>query len=192
MPLIEIVTEPVIQSAEDAYAYLTELRKMLRYLGICDGNMEEGSMRCDANVSARLKGVTTLGTKVEVKNLNSIRHVRRAIEFEGERLIGLLRKGEAVEQQTRSYDAATGTTFTLRTKEEANDYRYFADPDLPPFIVTDEFLEEVRASLPELPEQLIERFQRDLRLPEYDARVICDDKDAATWFQGTDRSHPQL
>lgn len=140
-------------------------------------------MRCDANVSARLKGVTTLGTKVEVKNLNSIRHVRRAIEFEGDRLIGLLQKGETVQQQTRSFDAAAGTTFTLRTKEEANDYRYFADPDLPPFIVTDKFLEEIRAALPELPEQLIERFQRELRLPEYDARVICEDKDAAAWFQ---------
>ncbi len=183
VPLIEIVTEPVIRSADEAYAYLTELRKILRYLEICDGNMEEGSMRCDANVSARLKGVTTLGTKVEVKNLNSIRHVRRAIEFEGERLIGMLRKGETVQQQTRSFDAASGTTFALRTKEEANDYRYFADPDLPPFIVTDAFREEVRASLPELPEQLIERFQRELRLPEYDARVICEDKDAATWFQ---------
>jgi aspartyl-tRNA(Asn)/glutamyl-tRNA(Gln) amidotransferase subunit B len=184
VPLIEIVTEPVIQSAEEASAYLTELRKMLRYLGICDGNMEEGSMRCDANVSARLKGATSLGTKVEVKNLNSIRHVRRAIEYEGERLIGLLQNWEKVEQQTRSYDAATGTTFMLRAKEEADDYRYFADPDLPPFIVTDEFLAEIRASLPELPEQMIERFQRDLRLPEYDARVICDDKDAATWFEG--------
>jgi aspartyl-tRNA(Asn)/glutamyl-tRNA(Gln) amidotransferase subunit B len=183
VPLIEIVTEPVIRSAEEAYTYLTELRKMLRYLEICDGNMEEGSMRCDANVSARLKGVTTLGTKVEVKNLNSIRHVRRAIEFEGDRLIGLLQKGETVQQQTRSFDAAAGTTFTLRTKEEANDYRYFADPDLPPFIVTDKFLEEIRAALPELPEQLIERFQRELRLPEYDARVICEDKDAAAWFQ---------
>jgi aspartyl-tRNA(Asn)/glutamyl-tRNA(Gln) amidotransferase subunit B len=183
VPLIEIVTEPVIQSGEEAAAYLTELRKLLRYLEICDGNMEEGSMRCDANVSVRLKGVTTLGTKVEVKNLNSIRNVRRAIEFEGERLIGLLAKGEAVQQQTRSYDAATCTTFTLRTKEEANDYRYFADPDLPPFIVTDEFREAVRASLPELPEQLIERFQRELGLREYDARVICDDKEAATWFQ---------
>src|SRR5579863_1429446 len=183
VPLIEIVTEPVIQSADEAYAYLTELRKMLRYLEICDGNMEEGSMRCDANISARRKGATTLGTKVEVKKLNSIRHVRRAIEYEGERLIGLLRKGEVVEQQTRSFDAATGTTFTLRTKEEANDYRYFADPDLPPFIVTDEFREKVRASLPEFPEQLIERFQRDLGLPEYDARVICEDKDAATWFE---------
>lgn len=183
VPLIEIVTEPVLRSGEEASAYLTELRKMLRYLGICDGNMEEGSMRCDANVSVRLKEATALGTKVEVKNLNSIRHVRRAIEFEGERLIGLLEKGETVQQQTRSYDAGTGTTFTLRTKEEANDYRYFADPDLPPFMVTDEFLREIRRSLPELPEQLIERFQRELRLPEYDARVICEDKDAAAWFQ---------
>jgi aspartyl-tRNA(Asn)/glutamyl-tRNA(Gln) amidotransferase subunit B len=183
VPLIEIVTEPDIKSPEEAYAYLTELRKMLRYLQICDGNMEEGSMRCDANVSVRLKGATTLGTKVEVKNLNSIRHVRRAIEFEGERLIGLLEKGETVQQQTRSFDAATGTTFPLRTKEEANDYRYFADPDLPPFAVTDEFLTGIRASLPELPEQLIGRFQRELQLPEYDARVICDDKDAATWYK---------
>jgi aspartyl-tRNA(Asn)/glutamyl-tRNA(Gln) amidotransferase subunit B len=183
VPLIEIVTEPDIRSAEEAYAYLTELRKMLRYLEICDGNMEEGSMRCDANVSVRRRGVTTLGTKVEVKNLNSIRHVRRAIEFEGERLIGLLENGEQVQQQTRSFDAAAGVTFALRTKEEANDYRYFADPDLPPFTVTDEFLEKVRATLPELPEQLIARFQRDLQLPEYDARVICDDKDAATWFR---------
>ena len=183
VPLIEIVTEPDIRSGEEAYIYLTELRKMLRYLEICDGNMEEGSMRCDANVSVRPRGVRTLGTKVEVKNLNSIRNVRRAIEFEGERLIGLLEKGEAIQQQTRSFDAAAGTTFALRTKEEANDYRYFADPDLPPFTVTDEFLEKVRMSLPEMPEQLIERFQRDLRLPEYDARVICDDKDAATWFQ---------
>jgi aspartyl-tRNA(Asn)/glutamyl-tRNA(Gln) amidotransferase subunit B len=183
VPLIEIVTEPDLRSGEEAYAYLTELRKILRYLEICDGNMEEGSMRCDANVSVRPKGVRTLGTKVEVKNLNSIRNVRRAIEFEGERLTGLLERGEAVKQQTRSFDAAAGTTFALRTKEEANDYRYFADPDLPPFAVTDEFLEKVRMSLPEMPEQLIERFQRDLRLPEYDARVICDDKDAATWFQ---------
>jgi aspartyl-tRNA(Asn)/glutamyl-tRNA(Gln) amidotransferase subunit B len=124
-----------------------------------------------------------LGTKVEVKNLNSIRHVRQAIEFEGERLIGLLERGEKVQQQTRSFDAATGSTFPLRTKEEANDYRYFADPDLPPFVVTEEFLDGIRASLPELPEELAARFQRELQLPEYDARVICDDKDAATWYK---------
>ncbi len=183
VPLIEIVTEPDLRSGEEAYSYLTELRKMLRYLEVCDGNMEEGSMRCDANVSVRLKGVTSLGTKVEVKNLNSIRNVRRAIEFEGDRLIGLLEKGESMVQQTRSFDAGTGTTFALRTKEEANDYRYFADPDLPPFTVSDAFLESIRSALPELPEQMIARFQRDLQLPEYDARVICDDKDAAAWFQ---------
>jgi aspartyl-tRNA(Asn)/glutamyl-tRNA(Gln) amidotransferase subunit B len=183
VPLIEIVTEPDIRSGEEAAAYLTELRKMLRYLEICDGNMEEGSMRCDANVSVRLKGEAALGTKVEVKNLNSIRNVRKAIEFEAERLIGLVAKGERVQQQTRSFDAATGSTFALRTKEEANDYRYFADPDLPPFIVTDEFLAGIRASQPELPEAMILRFQRELQLPEYDARVLCDDKDGANYFE---------
>ncbi|HXD78985.1 MAG TPA: Asp-tRNA(Asn)/Glu-tRNA(Gln) amidotransferase subunit GatB [Puia sp.] len=183
VPLIEIVTEPDIRSGEEAYVYLTELRKLLRYLGVCDGNMEEGSMRCDANVSVRKRGVTTLGTKVEVKNLNSIRNVRRAIEFEAERLIGLIGSGEPVIQQTRSYDAAAGTTFPLRTKEEANDYRYFADPDLPPFIVTDAFLEQVRSALPELPEAVVARLRRDFQLPEYDARLIGDDKDSAAYYQ---------
>ena len=183
VPLIEIVTEPDLRSGEEAYSYLTELRKMLRYLEVCDGNMEEGSMRCDANISVRLKGATALGTKVEVKNLNSIRNVRRAIEFEAERMIGLLEKGERIVQQTRSYDAAAGTSFALRTKEEANDYRYFADPDLPPFVVTDALLEKIRASIPELPEELIGRLQRELQLPEYDARVIGDDKDSAVWFE---------
>ena len=183
VPLIEIVTEPDIRSGEEAYAYLTEVRKMLRFLEICDGNMEEGSMRCDANVSVRLKGENALGTKVEVKNLNSIRNVRKAIEFEAERLIGLVANGEPVQQQTRSFDATTGGTFALRTKEEANDYRYFADPDLPPFVVTDDLLAKVRASLPELPEAMSRRFQRELQLTEYDARVLCDDKDAANYFQ---------
>lgn len=183
VPLIEIVTEPEIRSADEAYAYLTELRQLLRYLEICDGNMEEGSMRCDANVSVRLKGETVLGTKVEVKNLNSIRNVRRAIEFEARRLIGLLAAGEPIQQQTRSFDASDGTTFPLRTKEEANDYRYFADPDLPPFQVTDEFLEKVRASVPALPEQLLQRYIRELQLPEYDARVLVSDKDCAAYFE---------
>jgi aspartyl-tRNA(Asn)/glutamyl-tRNA(Gln) amidotransferase subunit B len=182
VPLIEIVTEPDIRGGEEAYAYLTELRKTLRYLDICDGNMEEGSMRCDANVSVRLKGATVLGTKVEVKNLNSIRNVRRAIEFESRRLIGLLAAGETIRQETRSFDAGDGSTFALRTKEEANDYRYFADPDLPPFRVTGEFLEAIRAALPSLPEQLVMRYTRELQLPEYDARVICDDKDSAAYF----------
>jgi len=183
VPLIEIVTEPVIANADEAYAYLTELRKILRYLEICDGNMEEGSMRCDANVSVRLKGETTLGTKVEVKNLNSIRNVRRAIEFEAHRLIGLVAAGKPVQQETRSFNAADGTTFALRSKEEANDYRYFADPDLPPFQVTDEFLEKIRASIPPLPEELVQKYTRELQLPEYDARVIADEKESAAYFE---------
>lgn len=183
VPLIEIVSEPDLRSGEEVYAYLTELRQLLRYLDICDGNMEEGSMRCDANVSVRLRGETALGTKVEVKNLNSIRNVRRAIEFESRRLIGLLATGQPIQQQTRSYDAADGTTFALRTKEEANDYRYFADPDLPPFLVTDEFLEQVKASIPALPEQVVIRYTTELQLPEYDARVICSDKDSAAYFE---------
>ena len=183
VPLIEIVTEPDIRSGDEAYAYLTELRKILRYLDVCDGNMEEGSMRCDANVSVRLKGATALGTKVEVKNLNSIRNVRRAIEFEAKRLIGLVEEGIPIQQQTRSFDATADTTFALRTKEEANDYRYFADPDLPPFEVTDDFLAEIRASLPSLPEQLAGKYQKDLLLPEYDARSICDDKETSAYFE---------
>ncbi|HWK05424.1 MAG TPA: Asp-tRNA(Asn)/Glu-tRNA(Gln) amidotransferase subunit GatB [Puia sp.] len=183
VPLIEIVTEPDLGSADEAYAYLTELRKMLRYLEVCDGNMEEGSMRCDANVSIRKKGVKTLGTKVEVKNLNSIRNVKRAIEYETRRMIELAEQGIAIQQETRSFDATEGTTFSLRSKEEANDYRYFADPDLPPFQVTDVFLEKIRASLPSLPEELIARYTKDLQLPEYDARVICDDKDTSDYFE---------
>jgi aspartyl-tRNA(Asn)/glutamyl-tRNA(Gln) amidotransferase subunit B len=183
VPLIEIVTEPDIRSSEEAFAYLTELRKMLRYLEVCDGNMEEGSMRCDANVSVRLKGETSLGTKVEVKNLNSIRNVRRAIDFEARRLIGLVATQRPVQQETRSFDANNGTTFSLRTKEEANDYRYFADPDLPPFEVSDAFLASIQASIPPMPEELVARYTAELRLSEYDARVICDDKDTVSYFE---------
>jgi aspartyl-tRNA(Asn)/glutamyl-tRNA(Gln) amidotransferase subunit B len=183
VPLIEIVTEPDIRTSEEAYAYLTELRKMLRYLEICDGNMEEGSMRCDANVSVRLKGETILGTKVEVKNLNSIRNVRRAIDFEARRLIELVAKGLPVLQETRSFDANNGTTFSLRSKEEANDYRYFADPDLPPFEVSDAFLAAIKASIPPMPEQLIAKYTAELKLSEYDARGICDDKETVGYFE---------
>ncbi|HEY4336494.1 MAG TPA: Asp-tRNA(Asn)/Glu-tRNA(Gln) amidotransferase subunit GatB [Puia sp.] len=183
VPLIEIVTEPDLRSADEAYAYLTEVRKTLRYLEICDGNMEEGSMRCDANISVRLRGETALGTKVEVKNLNSIRNVKRAIELEARRLIQLLAEGKPIIQETRSFDANDGTTFSLRTKEEANDYRYFADPDLPPFYVTDELLAAIKASLPALPEQLTQKYTRELQLPEYDARSLCDDRDSAAYFE---------
>ena len=153
--LVEIVTEPCISTGDEAYAYLTELRKLLRYLEVCDGNMEEGSMRCDANISVRKKGEQTLGTKVEVKNLNSIRNVKRAIELEAERLVQILTSGGEVTQETRSYDASNNTTFGLRTKEEANDYRYFADPDLVPFEISDETIGNIRELLPALPEQTI-------------------------------------
>jgi aspartyl-tRNA(Asn)/glutamyl-tRNA(Gln) amidotransferase subunit B len=183
VPLVEIVTEPDIRSGDEAYAYLTELRKLLRYLAICDGNMEEGSMRCDANVSVRKKGDTKLGTKVEVKNLNSIRNVKKAIEFEAQRLIGLLENGEVIIQQTRSFDAGNGTTFALRTKEDANDYRYFADPDLTPFRVTEEMLQSIRSQLPALPEERIARYVSQLQLTDYDARVICDEKETADYFE---------
>jgi aspartyl-tRNA(Asn)/glutamyl-tRNA(Gln) amidotransferase subunit B len=183
VPLIEIVTEPDLHSGEEAYAYLTELRKRLRYLEVCDGNMEEGSMRCDANVSVRLKGATQLGTKVEVKNLNSIRNVKKAIEFEAKRLIEIIESGNTVIQQTRSFDANNGTTFELRTKEDANDYRYFADPDLTPFIVKDELLEEIRKNLPELSMQRSLRYVNQLGLNEYDANLLTEEKEIAHFFE---------
>jgi aspartyl-tRNA(Asn)/glutamyl-tRNA(Gln) amidotransferase subunit B len=183
VPLVEIVTEPDLYSADQAHAFLAELRKLVRYLGVCDGNMEEGSLRCDANISLRPRGTLTLGTKVEVKNLNSIRNVRKAIEYEVARMAQLLDRGEPVRQQTRSFDAQTDTTFSLRSKEEANDYRYFTDPDLPPFIVSPEQLAAVKAAMPPLPEELVEQYKEELHLSDYDARVICDDKESIAYFQ---------
>jgi len=181
--LVEIVTEPDLHSAEEAAAYITELRKLVRYLDVCDGNMEEGSLRCDANVSIRLKGNKELGVKVEVKNLNSIRNVRKAIDYEVKRMIELAEKGETIQQQTRSFDATNDTTFSLRSKEEANDYRYFPDPDLPPFIVSPEQLDSIKNSMPALPETLVEKYTSLLSLSDYDARVICDDKETITYFE---------
>ncbi len=183
IPLIEIVTEPCISNADEAVAFLTNLRRILRYLDICDGNMEEGSLRCDANVSIRKKGDSVLGTKVEIKNLNSIRNVKRAIEFEVNRMQELAENNEAVVQQTRSFDAMNGTTFSLRSKEEANDYRYFPDPDLPPFEITAEFLSSIKQSIPALPEQLIKKYIESFNLSRYDAEVITDDKETAAYFE---------
>lgn len=185
VPLVEIVTEPDLHNGDEAAAYLTELRKMVRTLGVCDGNMEEGSMRCDANISVRLKGATELGTKVEVKNLNSIRFLKKAIDFEVMRLIELHEKGEPVVQQTRSFNAEDETTFAIRTKEDANDYRYFADPDLPPFVITEDFIEKVRASLPEMPAQRKERLMVQYKLPEYDAALLAEDKVWSDYFEAT-------
>src|SRR4051812_31697398 len=149
--LIEIVTEPDMHNADEAYQYVTDIRRLVRWIGICDGNMEEGSLRCDANVSIRLKGETKLGTKVEVKNLNSIRNVKKAIEYEIERMINEVESGGMIIQQTRSFDANTDTTFAIRDKEEANDYRYFAEPDLPPFSLSESFINSINESLPESP-----------------------------------------
>ncbi len=181
--LVEIVTEPCLSTADEAYWYLTQLRKILRYLKVCDGNMEEGSMRCDANISVRLKGEKKLGTKVEVKNLNSIRNVKRAIEFESERLIRILESGEEVIQQTRSFDATNGTTFALRTKEDANDYRYFPDPDLVPFVITEEKINSITSSLPALPEQRNTVYTQQYALSEYDAEVISDEIEFADYYE---------
>ena len=182
-PLIEIVSEPDIRSSDEAYSYLTELRKLVRYLEVCDGNMEEGSFRCDANVSVRKKGATKLGTRVEVKNLNSIRNVKRAIDFEAQRLIDLLENGETIVQQTRSFDANNGTTFAIRDKEDADDYRYFADPDLTPFHLEDDFIEMIRQSIPALQEERVKKYTSVWQLPEYDAYVLTDEKETAEYFE---------
>ncbi len=183
VPLLEIVTEPVIHSAEDAYKYLTEVRKLVRYLDICDGNMEEGSMRCDANVSVRLKGALEFGRKAEVKNMNSIRNVQRAIEHEVKRQIEVIEAGGIVDQETRSFDATNGTTFTLRTKEMANDYRYFPEPDLPPVIVTQEYIDGIKEQMPALPNDLFKKYTSSLGLSEYDAQVLTDTKGIALYFE---------
>ncbi|WP_017258244.1 Asp-tRNA(Asn)/Glu-tRNA(Gln) amidotransferase subunit GatB [Pedobacter arcticus] len=180
--LLEVVTEPMISSGEEAAAYLTELRKLVRYLDICDGNMEEGSMRCDANVSVRLKGETKLGNRCEVKNLNSIKNVQRAIEHEIQRQIGLINKGKTIDQNTLNFDAATGKTTPLRSKEMANDYRYFPEPDLLPMVISDEYLEAIKAEMPALPEQLYQQFTKEMGLPSYDALVLTADKAMADYF----------
>ncbi|MGV3767238.1 MAG: Asp-tRNA(Asn)/Glu-tRNA(Gln) amidotransferase subunit GatB [Chitinophagaceae bacterium] len=191
VPLLEIVTEPDLHSGEEAYAYLTELRKLVRYVEVCDGNMEEGSMRCDANISIRLKGETALGTKVEVKNLNSIRNVKKAIEIEIKRLVELVESGGTVIQETRSFDAGNNTTFSLRTKEEANDYRYFPDPDLTPFHLTEDFIEDIRSGMPALPEEKVAQYMNGYRLPEYDARQLADEKETAAYYDAVVAAFPE-
>jgi aspartyl-tRNA(Asn)/glutamyl-tRNA(Gln) amidotransferase subunit B len=180
--LIEIVTEPCIHSAEEAFQYVTEVRKLVRWLGICDGNMEEGSLRCDANISVRPMGTSILGTKVEVKNLNSIRNIKKAIEFEIERLTALVEAGETIIQQTRSFDANNDTTFAIRDKEDANDYRYFPDPDLAPFQLTKGYINTIKASIPALPNQLKKEWKNTLGLSDYDIEQITENKEEAAFF----------
>ncbi|MEN9699104.1 MAG: hypothetical protein RLZZ301_302 [Bacteroidota bacterium] len=182
-PLLEIVSEPDIRSSQEAYNYLTEVRKLVRYLDICDGNMEEGSLRCDANISVRLKGVSEFGTKVEVKNMNSIRNVQRAIEFEIIRQIETLEAGGNLRQETRAFDALKGSTIAMRSKEAANDYRYFPEPDLPPITVTKAHIERVAAEMPALPRVLFERYTNEFGLSSYDAYNITDQKGIALYYE---------
>lgn len=181
-PLLEMVTEPDIRSGEEAYAYLTEVRKLVRYLEICDGNMEEGSLRCDANISVRLKGSEKFGKKVEVKNMNSFRNVQRAIDFEIKRQIDRVEAGQEVAVETRSYDAVNDSTFSLRSKESANDYRYFPEPDLQPVFVTQDYINTVKANLPVLPGELFRIYTSTYKLSEYDALQIIDQKEEAAYF----------
>ncbi len=184
-PLIEIVTEPDLFSAEEAFAYVTEIRKLVQWLGICDGNMEEGSLRCDANISVRLKGEKKLGTRVEVKNLNSIRNVKKSIAYEISRMIEVLESGGTITQQTRSFDASNDTTFPLRDKEEANDYRYFPDPDLAPFVLSDTYINEIKLGLPILPDALEEKLMKQYQLNSYDATQICESLNTVKYFEAT-------
>lgn len=183
VPLLEMVSEPDFKDGIEAYNYLSEVRKLVRYLDISDGNMEEGSLRCDVNVSVRPVGREKFGTKVEVKNMNSFRNVQRAIDHEIERQIALIENGGEVIQETRTFDAAKGTTSAMRTKEDAHDYRYFNEPDLQPVIVTDTYIDEVRSSMPPLPNELFTKYTQELGLSDYDAGVLTENKQFAMYFE---------
>jgi aspartyl-tRNA(Asn)/glutamyl-tRNA(Gln) amidotransferase subunit B len=188
VPLIEIVSEPELRTATEAATYFESLRRLLVWIGVNDGNMEEGSLRCDANVSVRRRGVTALGTKAEIKNVNSFRYLQKAIEYEIARQIDLVDRGGRVEQETRLFDAALGKTFSMRSKEEAHDYRYFPEPDLPPVTVPAARVARVAAALPELPDARRARFVAEYRLPAYDAGVLTDNRALADYFEDTARA----
>ncbi len=193
-PLLEVVSEPDLRSAKEAVAYLKAIHSLIRYLEISDGNMAEGSMRCDANVSMRPKGQEALGTRAEIKNVNSFRFVEKAINHEIERQIDILESGGEIVQETRLYDSAKNETRSMRSKEEANDYRYFPDPDLLPVVLDDDFFAEVRADLPELPQQKRQRFVQEFELSEYDASILAAHRDIADYFEVvvSASNHPKL
>ena len=182
-PLLEIVSEPELRSSQEAYNYVSEIRKLVRYLEICDGNMEEGSLRCDANISVRIKGQEAFGTKVEVKNMNSIRNVQRAIEFEITRQIEVLESGGKLSQETRGFDALKGITISMRSKEAANDYRYFPEPDLQPLFIKQEQIDEIKMDMPTLPRALFEKYTKEFGLSEYDAYNLTDNKGIALYYE---------
>ena len=182
VPLLEIVSEPVLRSGEEAYSFISEVRKLVRYLDICDGNMEEGSMRCDANISVRPKGSTELRNRVEVKNMNSIRNVQKAIELESKRQIEVYETGGEVDQETRSFNPAKNETSILRSKEDAHDYRYFPEPDLSPVLIKQDDIEKIKATLPALPEELYEKYTKEFGLSDYDAKNLTDTKGIALYY----------
>jgi aspartyl-tRNA(Asn)/glutamyl-tRNA(Gln) amidotransferase subunit B len=184
-PLIEIVSEPDIRSSDEAYAYLTELKQIMQYVGVSECDMEKGQLRCDANVSVRLKGVEKFGTKAEVKNLNSFRFAKMALDYEIARQVAVIESGGRVEQETRLYNVATGETVSMRSKEDAQDYRYFPEPDLVPLRVSEAWLEEIRATVPELPADKRSRFIETYGLREYDAQVLTATRDISDYFEKT-------
>jgi aspartyl-tRNA(Asn)/glutamyl-tRNA(Gln) amidotransferase subunit B len=188
-PLLEIVSEPDMRSSDEAIAYLKKLHQIVIYLGVCDGNLEQGSFRCDANVSIRPWGRQELGTRSELKNINSFRFIKQAIEYEVERQAEILEEGGRVIQETRLFDANTGLTRSMRSKEEAHDYRYFPDPDLVPLVISPEWIERVREDLPELPEAKLERFVREYGIPRYDAEVLTADQAMAGYFDACVQLH---
>ena len=188
-PLLEVVSEPDLRSSDEAVTYLKQLHQIVTWLGICDGNMEEGSFRCDANVSVMPVGSDTLGTRAEIKNVNSFKFVKQAIEYEIQRQIDLIEDGGKVVQETRLFDPNSGTTRSMRSKEEAHDYRYFPDPDLVPLVISDEWVERSRLELPELPEQRRQRFMDELGLPLYDAEVLTSSRALADYFEAGFAAH---
>lgn len=190
VPLLEIVSEPDMRTPEEASAYLRSLRAILQYLEVCDGNMEEGSMRCDANISIRPQGSTTFGTKVEIKNMNSFRAVEKAIHYEIKRQQDAMRTGERIVQETRLWDADREVTRSMRSKEAAHDYRYFPDPDLLPLVVEPSWINDIKATMPELPSERRERLIREYQLPNYDADVLTSRKDVADYYEAAVRACP--
>ena len=188
VPLMEIVSEPDMRTPKEAAEYMKKLRTILRYIGVCDGNMEQGSLRCDANVSVRPEGQTALGVKVEVKNINSFRFVEKALEYEIKRQVKAVKSGERIIQETRLWDSAAGVTQSMRTKEEAHDYRYFPEPDLVPIKVQKEWIDEIRDRLPELPDPRRKRFLSAYGLPEYDADLLTSERPLADWYEDAVRA----
>jgi aspartyl-tRNA(Asn)/glutamyl-tRNA(Gln) amidotransferase subunit B len=191
VPLMEIVSEPDIRSPREAVEYMKKLRAIVRYLGVCDGNMEQGSLRCDANVSVRPEGRKEFGTRAEIKNINSFKFVEKAIEYEIKRQISVIEKGGKIIQETRLWDSNRGVTESMRSKEEAHDYRYFPDPDLVPLVVHQSMVDDIRSSLPELPDEKRKRFVSDFSLPEYDADLLTTEIAVAEWFEKAVRAGGQ-